>query len=416
MRTIRARSSPPAEPAFVAAAALAAAAVFLASWAALGHGPWARDRIVDTPVYEGYGAAIARGEVPYRDFRPEYPPAALPAFALPALLQEEPGHDAFARVFSLLMAVCGVAAVAAVAVSLRLLRAPPARVAAALGLVAVSPLLLGSVVLSRYDLWPAALAAAATAAFLAGRDRLGAGVLGLAVAAKIYPAVLAPLALAWVWRRRGRREALVAAGVFAAVVAVCFAPFLVVAPEGVAASLWRQLSRPLQIESLGAAAAIVLHNLGLVEVEMVGSHGSQNLAGTPGAAIGVVHTLVQGAALAAVWIGFARGEATPERLARYAALGVVVFVASGKVLSPQFLIWLVPLVPLVAGRRGLAASALLVAALVLTQLWFPFRYWDYAREFDQRVAVLVLARDLVLVSLAATLAARVRPGRAPARS
>ena len=80
------------------------------------------------------------------------------------------------------------------------------------------------------------------------------------------------------------------------------------------------------------------------------------------------------------------------------------FVALGKVLSPQFLIWLVPAVPLVAGLRGLRASTLLVGALVLTQLWFPSRYWDLARELDVFPSLLVLARDLVLVALLVTLA------------
>jgi hypothetical protein len=53
----------------------------------------------------------------------------------------------------------------------------------------------------------------------------------------------------------------------------------------------------------------------------------------------------------------------------------------------------------VRGRRGIAAGGLLAAALVLTQLWFPFRYWDFARTFDETVSWLVLARDLVLVAL-----------------
>jgi hypothetical protein len=62
----------------------------------------------------------------------------------------------------------------------------------------------------------------------------------------------------------------------------------------------------------------------------------------------------------------------------------------------------VPLVPLVRGRRGIAATGLLVAALVLTQVWFPFRYWAYALDF--RLAGAVLARDLVLLVLFAVLA------------
>jgi hypothetical protein len=65
-------------------------------------------------------------------------------------------------------------------------------------------------------------------------------------------------------------------------------------------------------------------------------------------------------------------------------------------------------VPLVRGRRGVTASALLAAALVLTQLWFPFRYWDLALEFDTISSWLVLARDLVLLVLLAVLALGLR--------
>jgi hypothetical protein len=79
-------------------------------------------------------------------------------------------------------------------------------------------------------------------------------------------------------------------------------------------------------------------------------------------------------------------------------------VAFGKVLSPQFLIWLIPVVPLVAGRRGLIATLLLAAALVVTQLWFPYRYWELVLHFGALESWLVLIRDLVLVALFAYLA------------
>jgi hypothetical protein len=84
------------------------------------------------------------------------------------------------------------------------------------------------------------------------------------------------------------------------------------------------------------------------------------------------------------------------------------------VLSPQFLIWLVPLVPLLLGRRGLVASALLALALALTQVWFPGRYWEYVFEFDGGASAAVLVRDLVLVALLVVVATA--RGRVPARS
>ena len=393
---------------FTELAAAAAAALFLLSWAAL-HTAWYDDEeIVDIPVYASYGNAIEDGAVPYRDIRPEYPPGALPAFVLPALASED--EQGFRGAFEWLMALFGVAMVLLAAVTLRGLRASRRRTAAALALVAVFPLLLGSVVLTRFDLYPAALVLATLAALVHGRDRLGLGLLGAAVAVKLYPAVLVPVTLGYVWRRRGRREALACLAICGGVVALVFLPFLVVAPDGVAHSLGRQLSRPLQLESLGAALYLAAHHLAGLDVEMRSGHGSQNLHATGTAVTAVLSSLLQLAALAWIWL---RRPASSEELVRWSAAALVAFVALGKVLSPQFLIWLAPLVPLVAGRRGLRASALLAAALVLTQLWFPSRYWDLARELAGLPSALVLARDLVLVVLLGVL---LRSERGSARS
>jgi len=301
------------------------------------------------------------------------------------------------------MAGLGVACVLLVAASTTALWAPI--------LVGLFPLLLGSVVLSRFDLWPAALAALAVALLLAGRFRLSSAALGVATAAKLYPAVLAPILVAHIWRERGRREALVCAAIATAVFAAILAPFVVVSPGGVWHAFWVQAGRPLQLESLGASLLLAAHHAFGLDLTMESSHGSQNLAGGAADALAVASTVAQVAALAAIWIWYARGPATRDRLAAACAAAACAFVAFGKVLSPQFLIWLVPLVPLVRGRRGLAASGVLAAALVLTQLWFPSRYWRLALEFDGVVSWLVLARDLTLVALTVLLIARVAPAR-----
>jgi Glycosyltransferase family 87 len=389
--------SRPGSASAVLLAAAAGVCLFLAAWWGLHQGFYTRDQIVDLPVYERFGEAMTRGDVPYRDFAVEYPPAALPVFVLPAL--GEGDSDAYRRRFEGLMAAFGAVTTVCVALALAALGAARRRLVAGVAFAALAPLLLGSVLLSRFDLWPTAIVAAAVAAIVSGRLRLGSGLLGLGVAAKLWPGVLVPLVLAYVWRTRGRREALVCAGVFAAVVLVCFLPFLLLAPVDVLESVWRQARRPLQIESLGSALLLAGHHLFGLDLTMKSSSGSQNLDGGLPDAIAVVQGLVQLVVLVALWIAFARGPATRERLVRYAAAAVCAFVVLGKVLSPQFLIWLIPLVPLVRGRRGLLASALLAVALVLTQLWFPYRYWDLALAFDEPASWLVLARDLVLVAL-----------------
>lgn len=383
---------------------LAATAVFAAAWALLHYGFYGDNHVVDTPVYQGYGDAIVNGQLPYADFSVEYPPAALPTFVVPSLVAGTNADEAdYDRVFGFLMAVCGAAAVGLVAFTLARDRAGPDRLVGATAFVALAPLALGSVVLTRFDLWPAALVAAAMAALVAGRDRLALGALGLGIAAKVYPLVLLPLSVAWVWKRRGRREAVVALGVAAAVVAVCVLPFLALSPHGVWESSLRQTTRPLQIETLGGGILLALHHVFGLHLSVVTSHGSQNFSGGTADALAALDSAIEVVVLLAIWRWFARGPAQTGRLFRAAAAAVCTFVVFGKVLSPQFLIWLVPLVALVRGRRGLAAAGVLAACCVLTQLWFPYRYWRLVLHFDTAASWLVLVRDLGLVALLAVL-------------
>jgi hypothetical protein len=185
-------------------------------------------------------------------------------------------------------------------------------------------------------------------------------------------------------------------------------PFLALSPDGLWSSIRSQSSRPLQIESLGSAVLLAAHHLGDLQLTVVTSHGSQNLDGSLPTTLGAVESVLLVLSLLGIWAASARGPASRERLVRYSAASVTAFIAFDKVLSPQFMVWLLPLVPLVGGRRGLAASALLGLALVLTQLWFPIRYQDLTRDLAAFPSWAVLARDLTLLALLAVLLVRER--------
>jgi glycosyl transferase family 87 len=403
-------SSRPADTGLVLLTLAVGLGLLTASWGALHLAPLDRDQIVDTPVYQEYGEAMAAGAVPYRDFDLEYPPAALPVFWLPTL----GSADQYDAIFEALMWLCAAALLALVVRGASTLRDAPMRLLLVAVGIGLFPLALGTVVLTRYDLWPAALTAAALTAVLVGRDRIGLAVLGLAVAAKIYPLVLLPPFLVYVGRRRGWREAAIGFAAFLGVLAVVVLPFAVIAPDGLADSVARQLSRPLQIESLGASVLLAAHQLGLYEPTVVSSYGSQNLSGSLPDAIATAQTVLQALALVSVWLLFARGPATRSRLVVVCAASLLVFVAFGKVLSPQYLIWLVPVVALVGGRSGLAAAALFGAALVTTHLWFPTRYWDLVGL--EPVGWLALVRNILLVALAVVLATVTARGPAEPRN
>jgi uncharacterized membrane protein len=383
-----------------AAAGTGAVLLLLGSWALLHHGVWNRIVITDVPVYERYGEAMVRGAVPYRDFAVEYPPGALPAFVVPTIGD---GSGGYRRVFEAFMWLCAAAALVCMLVALLALGRRGSPAAAALAFAAVAPLLLGSVVRSRFDYLPAAIAVAGIAALLTRRERLGCAALGLGAAVKLYPAVLVPLALAYVWRRLGRREALLCALAAAGTLAAVALPFAVLSPGGLWDTISMQATRGLQIESLGAGLLLGVHQLTGIGLEVGSSAGSQNLTGTVANVLAVIQTLAQLAVITAICVRFARGPADPERFVRYSAAAVCAFIVFGKVLSPQFLIWLLPLVPLVGGRRGAVATALLGLAALLTQLWFPSHYWELVNDFAASASWLVLARDLLLLAIVAVL-------------
>lgn len=396
--------------------ALAGALVGLVTGLLLVSGVVGEPGISDTPVYQRYGERMAAGDLPYRDFRVEYPPGALPAFIAPALLTSTP--DGYDDVFAGIMVGFLAALGALVALSLGALGRRGAAIAVALSAFAAGTVLLGPFVLTRFDVVPAAVASAAVAALLLGRDLLAAAALGAAIATKLYPIVVLPLLVARSARQGGLAEAVRTLAVSLGVVVLVYTPFLVLSPAGIGWSLWRQLGRPLQIESLGAAVLLALHHAVGMPLGWASGHGSQNLTGAVADVASAATTIAGAAALVAVWAAFARGEPGDERLVRLAAAAVVGFVAFGKVLSPQFLVWLLPLVPLVAGGRGAAAAALLVLACALTRLWFPGDYWALVKQFDERSSWLVLARDLVLVGLFLLLAVTATtraPGRSPSR-
>jgi uncharacterized membrane protein len=386
----------------------ASALVFLGAWAQIHHGAYERSQIIDTPVYQSYGDLIVQGKLPYRDFGVEYPPGALPIFALPSLGHSGPAEDGvredYRTRFELLMVFCGLLVLAATAFTLRAVGASFLRSALALGAIALAPLLLGSMVYSRFDYWPAAVTAVALALAASGRRRWAAVALGVAVAIKVYPAALVPLLLVEAWKRRGRGEALRCLALMAGAALLLYVPFLVASPSGVWESIHKQTGRPLQIETLGAALLIAGHHLFGLGVSVSNGFGSQNLASRFSGIAATLTTIAELAALLLVWVRYARSkDESADELLRYAAAAVVAFVAFGKVLSPQFMIWLVPLVALVAGRRGVLAGALLAFALWLTLYWFPGRYWAFVNELKPGLTTVVLLRDLLLVAVCAVL-------------
>jgi hypothetical protein len=369
-------------------------------WLLRANGPWYHFFDVSDiqPVYFAYAQKIAQGLRPYLDFPVEYPPLALPLFAL--LPHADP--TSYQNWFAAEMIVLCAAAAALTGATAAALWRGLARPLAAAGAYAVAVLAAGAITANRYDV-AVALTLAACLLFLARRHTAGAGaVLGLGVALKLTPGMLLPLVLIVAETRRKVLHALIAFLVFTL---LPFLPFLG-RIHGLTNIVLYHAHRPLQIESVPGTPYLIAGALGKWRIGSGNSFGSQSIGGPGSAAVARLSVPVALLLLAGVYVLIWRRRAllraAPEYIAVAALACVLAFTVANKVLSPQFLCWTFPLVALVVVGKGLwqrVAGILTMIAIALTQVEFPKLYWDMVAFKDGPVAV-VVARNAVLVAAA----------------
>lgn len=351
----------------------------------------------DVEEYYHYTQRTFDGQVPYRDFVLEYPPG-----ALPALLAAGPADSGYFNRFRLLMLAVGVAAMGLLVTAMFLAGGGPVELASGALLLATLPLTLEEgLVFERFDLWPTALVLLAAVALLRGHRTLGLASLGLGAAAKLYPLALVPIAIL---ARRGHGHVRRDVAVVAVAALALALPFAVLAPRGLGHVGWLLLRRPLHVESFGGSVLLAAHRLGVYDPTIYLSIGqSWDLAGPAAKAVTLVGSLLEAAALVTVWILFGRSARGPRDLLLAFAATVVGFVAFGKILSPQYLIWVAAAVPLALGRVRPYALALALGAILLTRYVYVYGYDDLLRA--GRVSWVMLARNGLLVALFCVLTA-----------
>ena len=378
---------------------LAACALFVVSCAVAYGGLFSHAYPGDVGTYAIYGRALVLdGRIPYRDFYDEYPPGSVGVFALPVLLWN--AH--YVLTFKLLMTACGIGFVACAAWTLRRLGLSRLRLVP----IVLAPALLGPVFLNRYDPVPALVTSLALVAVLRGRGRAGGGLLGVGTALKLYPLAAVPVVV------RRLRDRTGAAAAFAAAVAVLVLPFVALAPGGVGFSFKSQLERHLEIESVGASILLALSKLRVHHVGYV-ARSSIDVGGGLADAVGVATSVLLVLLVALVVWTYLRGPDDDARLVTAVAAVVAAVVTFAKVLSPQYLTWLVPLVPLAAGRKGAYAAGAFLVSLALTQPEYIVDKYGL-RAQNWTVWALVL-RNAALVATFGFLLAQLREGlRRPA--
>jgi hypothetical protein len=377
-----------------------AGAALAVLWAlATTVGPFSDTTVNDLYVYRSYADLLLAGNLPYLDFGFEYPPLA----ALPLGLAGVPGtgEAAYAVSFGALMGAC---ALAGQQLAARLAPAGRSRVLVA-WLLALAPVVIGASVRTHFDALPIAIALGALLALVRGRTDLGFGLLGLGTMTKLFPGLLAVVALVWLAGRGELRAAARGAAIFAAVVLAISLPF---AGSGYADSFRFHLDRPVQIES---SAASVLFALGGSQVTGTNLRPdrfkSNGLDGGHADAVERIFSVLLVLALAGI-VALAARRPEPRHMMLCGFAALLAFVTLGKVFSPQYVIWLAPFSALawVWGERAVALLA--GAAIVLTHVEFPSRYFDLINARHDVIWIVGVRNALLLAALGALVTALAR--------
>jgi hypothetical protein len=358
-------------------------------------------------IYLANARAALDGARVYADVPFEYPPYALAWFLGPAALAGDLAQ--FRIAFGLLIFSADAAIKAGLLwTGVRDRDRPPDFLPFAMYTLATAA--LGHILLQRYDVIPAALTVAALLALSRGWAVTAGVAIAIAAGTKVYPVLLVPVMVAFVWKRNGAVTRLltgVAVGVLPLVAASFWAPW------------WRFASvhtgRGLEVESVWASAIWLAHFAGVPATwEVV--RGWTEVTGpvaawlsTPARNVWAGATMLS-VVIAARAAGRARSDDQTDTtqlsmLAACALLPFTTFVALNLVLSPQFHLWLAPLAAIALMSRrseqssGLAgvrlASGAIFLSTFLVPAFFPSPTFDSGLDLG-RTLVLVLRNVLLL--------------------
>jgi hypothetical protein len=348
----------------------------------------------DVQIYYDFVKPVLEGQWPYRDYKVEYPVLAIPVFLLPLISGKTfgPYYVGFLAEMMVVNALAVWLVAKQVAKTDGIERVP-----GRLGWYTLFVAVLSPMIVVRFDLVPMTLAFAAVYATTRGRMVLGGFLAGIGTLVKLVPALVMLPILTTPGPWKPRAKALAGASLTVGLGVLAWWLF---AGREILATLRYHGERGLEIGSLYASAYLVAHKLAGVLIVSAFDHGGMNIDASGSKDAAALSTIVQASILVLV---AARTRASgPGQEFRFATAALLVYLAFGKVLSPQYLIWLIPFVCVLDGSIGFRSRFVFLVCLGLTSWLYP-RLFHSLCHFGSTAVIVVVLRNLALIGLFAIL-------------
>lgn len=377
--------------------------------------PYDATHITATGLYFDYASQLFQGAVPYRDFPLEYPPLALLFLGLPRLIGTNfVGYDICFTIEILIFDLLGLYLLFVVS------RLRGLRYLTVFSVYTLSLLALWPIAIIRYDLIPAIMTLAAIYTFTRGKTKTSWALLAAGTMTKIFPIVLAPLFLLYSLFHRQYDRALKGVVTFALTTIAIALPLIVISPASLLQIVTYETERGLHVESIYASFLLAGHVLRSMVLSLELNFGSINITGSLADTLARISLpVLVSLLLIAYWYIFntmkkvnrysplMSDDGIKGYLLNYSIFVILVLIVFNKVLSPQFLVWLYPLIPLIAEKWKYGLWGIFIAAAILTTYIFPYHYQGLLDLNTAEIAILVF-RNILLVAMVIFLINRLR--------
>ena len=344
-------------------------------------------------LYHSVATRMARGMVPYRDFELEYPIGCLPQLFLPILAGTSVRAYRLAYIAEMLV----INALLLLALTWHVDRRE-GRLEARRRLIwyLVSFLFIGRLIISRIDVVPALLMYLAALSWAARKPILWGSLAALGGLVKVVPAlVVLPALLGELARPRSTR--LVGTITFAVCSAVGVSLWYLLGHSGMVSAIRYHTERVLEIESVYAGLLMLVGRMGGEPFGVQWGHGSHEVVSSLSPAILGASRYIQLALLGISLIPLARSGI--DRCLQCCGALTLAFIVTAPVLSPQYLVWVLPLILSVGGSLGRCVRPLYVLTCALTFLIYPALFYRSLVPPRLPGILLLNVRNLLLVGL-----------------
>jgi hypothetical protein len=191
-------------------------------------------------------------------------------------------------------------------------------------------------------------------------------------------------------------------------------PFVAMSPEGFLDSFTYHSERGLQIESSYASLLLLGDSWGLTPQEPIFNHGAMHLDSSLADFLATASPVITLVVLFGIYWTFWRRQQSGGlinnvqsnlQIMNYAVITIIAFLLGNKVFSPQYIIWLCPLIPLITvNRRAIVWILFIIVGLSTHYIYsynidyiFPDNYSDLVRAEAPEIYVLLIRNLLLLI-------------------